>query len=324
MYTLSACRQLINERIKAIVLPQEPSNLFDPIRYMLNLGGKRIRPALMIMSANLYSEDIEPAIYPALAIEVFHNFTLMHDDIMDRASLRRNQPTVHLKWNDNIGILSGDAMLIKAYELLSMSPASCMGKLFALFNTMAVGVCEGQQFDMDFEQMDDIMPDIYLNMIRLKTAVLIAGSMEMGAIVGGSSKADAKLLFNFGINLGTAFQIQDDLLDLYGDPEKFGKDIGNDIVSNKKTFLLIQAMQQGSEEDRDILKQLINKKTFDRDEKIRSVRAIYDRLGIREIAMDRIRTYHNEGLASLDQIHVEKGRKYELIKAMDSLLKRTQ
>ncbi len=244
MFTLIQLQEFISEKIQSLNLDKEPKGLYEPISYTLVSGGKRIRPALVLAACNMFSEKIEPAIPVALAFEVFHNFTLLHDDIMDNSPIRRNKETVHEKWNQNTAILSGDAMMIEAYEFLTELPAGLLKNILKLFNKTALEVCEGQQYDMDFETKEIVSEEDYLNMIKLKTSVLIAAALKAGAICGGASDTDADLLYDFGLNIGLAFQIQDDLLDTYADTAVFGKKNGNDIITGKKTFLLINALQK--------------------------------------------------------------------------------
>ncbi len=322
MRTLKECQEMIDKAFRELQLPALPANLYDPIRYILQLGGKRIRPALVLMACNVFTENIRQAIYPALAIEVFHNFTLVHDDIMDNSVLRRNKPTVHMKWNQNIGILSGDAMVIKSYQLLSMIRPALMPQLFSLFSKTALEVCEGQQFDMDFEIKRNVSMSEYLKMIELKTSALISASLKTGAIIGGASEADAELIYEFGRNLGIAFQIQDDFLDLYADPLKFGKNIGNDIVANKKTMLWVQAMQSATGKSRTELMYWLLKEKFEPAEKIEAVRKIFDRLKVQEHVVQRIKHYHETGISYLNRIAVAPERKSELLKVTDFLLTR--
>lgn len=324
MLTLNECEKIINRAIDEMDLPASPAKLYDPIQYVLQLGGKRIRPILVLMACNLYIEDISQAVYPALALELFHNFTLLHDDIMDKAVLRRNQPTVHVKWNENVGILSGDAMLIKAYELLSRTSPAYILPLLSLFNTTAMQVCEGQQYDMDYEEKDEISMSEYLKMIELKTAVLLGASLKTGAIIGDADEKNAALLYEFGRNLGIAFQLQDDLLDLYADPVKFGKDMGNDIVCNKKTILLVQAMQLASGTARDKLREWLKKESFNRNEKIRSVKAIFDGLQLRDKTQEKIRLYYEKAIHCLEDVPVGSGSKKELLRVAGLLLNRNR
>jgi len=322
MLTREECQEIIQDRMNRIILPEIPANLYDPIRYMLGSEGKRIRPALVLIACNVFSDSVEKAIYPALAVEVFHNFTLMHDDIMDQSVMRRNKPSVHVRWNPNVAILSGDAMLIKAFELLSYSPSESLPQILALFNKTALKVCEGQQFDMDFEQSMEVSIEQYLRMIELKTAVLLAAALKVGAITGGAGDKDAETLYDYGLNLGIAFQLQDDLLDVYADQHLFGKMTGNDIVSNKKTALLIQALQISKGSLRaDLLHWLKNTKA-NREEKISHIREIYDAIGVEELTRKQIRYYHELALSILCKLPVAESRKGELFAVSDLLMNR--
>lgn len=285
-------------------LPSIPSNLYDPIRYILQLNAKRLRPSLLLMANSLFSDDIQSAINPALAIEVFHNFTLMHDDIMDNSLIRRNQQTVHVKWNENIAILSGDAMLIKAYELFTRQNAGNLLKTLTVFMSTALRVCEGQQLDMDYEKSKQISTEDYLLMISYKTAVLIAASLKIGALIGGASDQQADLLFEFGKNLGIAFQLQDDLMDIYGDPEVTGKAIGNDIVANKKTILLVLALSMAKGEQLENLLFWLNSAHNENEKKIEAVREIYNKLTLRQATQDLILNYFTNARNSLTQLNL--------------------
>jgi geranylgeranyl diphosphate synthase type II len=319
MYNIEDCQDIINKRLASLDLPENPANLYDPVRYMIDLGGKRIRPSLVLMGCNVFIDTIEEAVNPALAIEMFHNFTLMHDDIMDRSDLRRNKPTVHKKWNENIGILSGDAMMIKAYEFLNQCPAERVTKVVEVFNTTALEVCEGQQYDMDFESNPKVEIKEYLRMIELKTAVLMAASLKIGALIAGSPGEDANHLYEVGKNLGIAFQLQDDLLDVYGSPEQFGKQTGNDIVANKKTFLLLTALKLARGDILQWLKQWMERTVFDRNEKIKSVTAIFDELNIREITSGKITFFYECASRSLNEVRCEPVRKEPLIHFIRSM-----
>jgi geranylgeranyl diphosphate synthase, type II len=322
MLTLKECQDIIHAHLKKISLPVAPSNLYEPIRYMLEPEGKRIRPALVLLGCNVFSDEVDHAVPAAMAIEVFHNFTLMHDDIMDNALMRRNRHAVHIKWNPNIALLSGDAMVIKAYELLADIKGPLFSSVFSLFNETALKVCEGQQYDMDFECRTDISEDDYLHMIELKTAVLLAASLKTGAILGGADPADADLLYEFGRNIGIAFQLQDDFLDVYADPLTFGKEMGNDIVSNKKTLLLIQALKFATGTVREELLHWISAKNFDRDQKIQQVRIIYDQLHIDELSRALVKAYHEKALAMLGKLSCSPSRIAELIAFSDMLMNR--
>ena len=322
MKSFEYINELVLDEIRLQNETLEPKELYEPIWYTLRSGGKRLRPILVLQGCQLFHDDIEKALKPALGIELFHNFTLLHDDIMDKAAVRRNRPTVHVKWNENVGILSGDAMMIKSYELLSKTSPEYIPKVFSLFNTTALQVCEGQQFDMDYEEKDQISLSDYLKMIELKTSVLIGASLKTGAIVGGACEEDAFLFYEFGRNLGIAFQLQDDLLDLYADPLKFGKEPGNDIVSNKKTILLVQAMQLAQGHTAVELRSWMEKTDFDRNEKIMAVKTIFDHLDIREKTLEQIRQYDERAMQCLEDIPVAASAKQELTKAARLILDR--
>lgn len=299
-----------------------PEELYDPIAYTLSLGGKRMRPLLVLLGCDLFGNAIEPAINPALAVEIFHNFTLLHDDIMDEAPLRRNQPTVHRKWNNNTAILSGDAMMVKAYQLISQYEGSKLSQVLSVFNKTALEVCEGQQMDMNYETKNNVSIENYLEMIQLKTAVLLAGSLKIGAIIGGASSKDAVHLYEFGRDIGIAFQLQDDILDVYGNPEKFGKQVGGDIISNKKTFLLLKAMELAKGEVLAALNKQLNAQDFDPEEKVRTVKEIYDQLQVREFAEQEMERYFLSGLKQLDFISADKSKLLRLKSFSENLMAR--
>jgi geranylgeranyl diphosphate synthase type II len=322
MYSISNLQQLITKAIAQQKYPVNPSELYEPISYLMNLGGKRLRPALLLMATDLFKGDVEKAIKPALAIEVFHNFTLMHDDIMDKAPLRRGNPTVHAKWNEAVAILSGDVMLVEAYKLIMQVKPAILPDILKIFNDTAVGVCEGQQIDMNFENYQEVKVDEYINMIRLKTAVLLGGALKIGALIGEAAENDAQLLYDFGEKLGIAFQLQDDILDVYGDPEKFGKQVGGDIISNKKTFLLIRALELAQGAQKEELQNWLSKTTFNAQEKVAAVTAIYNSLNIQDIAKKEMENYAAKGLASLDKIAVDEERKSVLKEFADMLMLR--
>ncbi|MBK5720265.1 polyprenyl synthetase family protein [Dysgonomonas sp. Marseille-P4677] len=320
MYTFDEILDIVNSNINTIKYKNAPQSLFEPITYILSLGGKRVRPALALMSYNLYKDDIEKVIPIALAVEVFHNFTLLHDDLMDRADMRRGKPTVHIKWNDNTAVLSGDAMLIEAYKEIAKIESAYLPEVLDLFSVTATEICCGQQYDMEFEQRIDVSIPEYLEMIRLKTAVLLACALKEGAIVAGASKADAENLYNFGINVGLGFQLKDDLLDVYGESSSFGKKIGGDILCNKKTFLLINALSD--ESAREELMNWINKVDFEETEKIKAVTDIYNKLGLKQKSEDLINDYYKEALICLDKVSVDKAKKAELYELAESLMTR--
>lgn len=281
-----------------------PKELYEPISYIMSLGGKRIRPLLTLLAYSLYKEDYQNSLTPAMAVEVFHNFTLMHDDIMDEAPLRRGKETVHEKWDTNTAILSGDVMLVKAYEILSEVPADKLGDCLRLFNKTAREVCEGQQRDMNFETMGEVAESEYLEMIRQKTAVLLGFALQFGAILAGASKEDSQHLYDFGVNIGIGFQLKDDLLDVYADKEKFGKQVGGDIIANKKTFLLIKARELAKEEDKDRLEGWLSKTDFDKDQKVKEVTSLYNKLGIKNITEAKMTSYFDLGFAQLDDLNI--------------------
>jgi len=296
--------EIIEKALIEINWTREPRGLYEPINYVLSLGGKRIRPALVLAGCEMFSGNLQNAVAPALGIEIFHNFTLLHDDIMDKADIRRGKPTVHKKWNDNTAILSGDVMQIIAYQYIAKTKPEYLKEVLDLFSTTATEICEGQQLDIDFETRLDVSVDEYLEMICLKTAVLLGAALKIGAIIGNASETDKNLLYDFGVNLGLAFQLKDDLLDVYGNSETFGKKIGGDILCNKKTFLLISALQKA---DGDVKNELLNRletENFDADEKINSVRKIYDLLNIRNICEEKMNDFFEKALKKLDKINL--------------------
>ncbi len=322
MRSLTELQQIIRQTIVEKQYTGHPKELYEPINYLMGLGGKRIRPVLLLMACNIFSDDIRKAINPALAIEVFHNFTLMHDDIMDNAPLRRNKPTVHEKWNRNAGILSGDAMLVEAYKLIMQVEPEILKQVLNIFNKTAIGVCEGQQIDMNFENINHVEISEYINMIRLKTAVLLGGALEIGALIGGSNEADGDLLHEFGVNLGIAFQLKDDILDIYGDPKKFGKQVGGDILSNKKTFMLIKAQELAKDAMASSLNAWISNHDQHSIEKIDAVTAIYDSLEVRKLAELEMTGFAKKALHALDQVSVETSKKESLQSFAKQLLVR--
>lgn len=312
----------INEELKRVLINDQPRTLFDPPVYVISLGGKRIRPILALMAADLFEKDIEPVINPALAVEIFHNFSLLHDDLMDNADVRRGSDTVHKKWNENTAILSGDAMVIEAYRYVAKLPDKYLSRVLELFSKTAMEICIGQQYDMDFEQRYDVTEDEYLNMIKLKTAVLIGCSLKIGAIISDASKEDADSLYRFGINLGLAFQLKDDLLDVYGDFKTFGKKPGGDILSNKKTFLLIRALESSNHEQRKELEKWIGAVNYNPDEKIAAVKNIYDELNLKSLVENLIEKYYLASLECLSSISVPDNRKKDLKDLSENLMYR--
>jgi len=313
---------IVNSAIDNIGLGEKPERLYEPIRYVLSIGGKRLRPVICLMACEMFEGDINIALKPALSLEVFHNFTLLHDDIMDKAEKRRNMDCVHIKWNENVAILSGDAMQIFSYELLKEMPEKFLRKSIDLFTKTAMEVCEGQQYDMDFETKSNVLESEYLEMIRLKTAVLLAASLKMGAIIAGSSEKDSDLIYEFGINIGMAFQLQDDLLDVYGNCETFGKNIGGDIVTNKKTLLLIKALKNSDPETKKELENWIDKKEFRPEDKIKAVRAIFDKTNVKTLCQNEMECHLDKALKSIESISISENRKQSLIKLATDLMNR--
>jgi geranylgeranyl diphosphate synthase, type II len=299
-------RRIINQELERIPLSQQPVELYDPIAYILALGGKRLRPVLTLMCSSLFNSDERKALPAALAIEVFHNFTLLHDDIMDKAPLRRNKPTVHEKWNPNVAILSGDAMLIKAYELVTTTDSSILKSVLQVFNQTALEVCEGQQFDMNYESMEFVSEVDYLRMIELKTSVLIAASMKIGAICGGASPQTAEYLYQAGLQIGLAFQIQDDWLDSFGNADVFGKTIGGDIAANKKTWLFIKSLELADEEDKRFLLHAFASKPLNPEEKVQAVQSLFKKYGVDKKADELVRSYSQQAVEFLERAAIKK------------------
>ncbi len=322
MLTAKEILSKVNCYLESLQYTRRPETLYAPIRYVLSMGGKRIRPSLMLMAYNLYKEDPDSILPTACAIETYHNYTLLHDDLMDNANMRRGHQTVHVKWNANTAILSGDSMLVLAYQRMMQCDPSMIKPLLEIFTETALEVCEGQQYDMDFESRTDVSENEYIEMIRLKTSVLLACALKMGAMLAGASKADADNLYKFGEQVGLAFQLQDDYLDVYGSPEVFGKAIGGDILCNKKTFMLINAFNRADDGLRDELMKWITAKDFDPNEKIKAVTAIYDKLGIGQLAEDRIRRYFAQGMEYLGLVGVDEERKQVLRCYTDAMMKR--
>lgn len=322
MYDQSQLKGLVDQSIVDLNCNKEAVNLIDPVRYVLSIGGKRIRPVLALMACNLFSENIDEAVMPSVGLEVFHNFTLVHDDIMDQAPLRRSFPTVHSKWNINQAVLSGDVMAFIANDCFLKTPDRYLSKVFRVFNKAAVEVCVGQQLDIDFEKANHVSQDQYIRMIELKTAVLMAASVKIGGIIGGADEKDADMLYEFGRNLGLAFQLQDDLLDIYGNVNVFGKIAGGDIISNKKTFLLIKALEIASREQHKKLKEQFSAREFEPDIKVKKVVEIYDQLNIKDITENLANDYFEASFGLLEKINVGKERKKELALMASSLIGR--
>ncbi len=312
LYNADEILNKVNQALDDLAYDRKPASLYEPVKYVLSIGGKRIRPVLMLLGYNLFKDNPFDIMMQALGLETYHNYTLLHDDLMDNADLRRGQQTVHKRWDANTAILSGDSMLVLAYQRMLQCNPRHLPQVMALFTETALEIGEGQQYDMDFETRNDVTEDEYIEMIRLKTSVLLACALKIGAIMGDASEQDADLLYRFGEQIGLAFQLQDDLLDVYGDPKVFGKAIGGDILSNKKTYMLINAVNRANAGQRAELKKWIEAKDFDRQEKIAAVTRLYDEIGIRQLCEEKIHFYFQRGKALLEQVSVESSRKDQL------------
>jgi geranylgeranyl diphosphate synthase, type II len=324
MYNQTELKELVDKAIINLSYNTEAERLVDPVKYVLSIGGKRIRPVLALMACNLYNDKIDDAVMPATGLEVFHNFTLVHDDIMDQAAVRRSLPTVHSKWNVNQAVLSGDVMAFIANDCFLQAPNWCLQKVFRIFNKAAIEVCVGQQLDIDFEKSVIVSEEEYMRMIELKTAVLLASSAKIGAIIGGAEDKDCDYMYEYGRNLGLAFQIQDDFLDTYGDARVFGKATGGDIIANKKTFLLVKALEIASPGQLKQFHELLGKKEFDPAEKVREVTELYDTLNIKNITENLANDYINNAFKMLESTRVVKERKTELEQIAGSLAGRNK
>ena len=322
MLTAKEILDLINHHLDHLPYTREPQSLYEPIRYVLSMGGKRIRPSLMLMGYNLYKEDPESILPQACALETYHNYTLLHDDLMDRADMRRGHLTVHKKWNDNAAILSGDSMLVLAFQRMAQCDERHLRPVLDLFTETSLQIGEGQQYDIDFETRTDVTEDEYIEMIRLKTSVLLACALKIGAILADASAEDADNLYKFGEQIGLAFQLQDDFLDVYGDSKVFGKAIGGDITSNKKTFMLINAFNHANDAQRAELQKWVDAKEFDRNEKVAAVTRLYNEIGIDKMAQDKIAYYFEQSKKYLDAVNVPADRKEELAKYAQKMMKR--
>jgi geranylgeranyl diphosphate synthase type II len=322
MYNHSELKEIIDKALLNLSYNTEALKLIEPVKYILCIGGKRLRPVMALMACNLFSDKIDDAIPPATGLEVFHNFTLVHDDIMDKASVRRNYPTVHSKWDVNQAIISGDVMAFIANECFLQTSANNLLRVFRVFNKAAIEVCAGQQLDLDYEKAAIVSQDEYLKMIELKTAVLLAASLKIGAITGGSDDKDSGLLYEFGRNLGLAFQIQDDLLDIWGNTKVFGKTSGGDIVANKKTYPLIKALEIASDSQHKQLQKLLSLKDTDPGEKVKNVINLYDQLNIKEITETLANDYIERAFSLLRKVSVDEERKKELENIAGSLIGR--
>ncbi len=310
MNNLNRYRNLIDKNLLELTNSTgiELKNLYEPIKYILSLGGKRLRPTLTLMATEAFDGNINDAVFPAIGIEVFHNFTLMHDDIMDEAPRRRNKETVHKKWNQNSAILSGDAMLVLAYEQIAKCPLNVLPQALNLFNKIAVKVCEGQQLDMDYEQNNNVSINQYIEMIRLKTAVLVGGALQLGALIANAPEKDCRNIYDFGQNLGIAFQLMDDILDVYGDTAKFGKQQGGDIKANKKTFLLLTLTEQAEERDKNKLNEIMAP-TYFSDNKVNDVIDLYNKYNIKKLAEDEMEKYYQRSLQNIKALKISDEKK---------------
>ena len=321
MKSFDEITQLVSTELEQINWNKQPQGLYEPIGYVLSLGGKRIRPALTLMACNLFSDDVQPAMNAALALEIFHNFTLLHDDIMDRADVRRGKPTVHKKWDDNTAILSGDVMQIESYRFIAKTPVKYLKPVLDVFSQTAAEICEGQQYDVDFEKRQEVKAEDYLEMIRLKTAVLLGCALKTGALTGGAGEEDVQLLYDFGINIGLAFQLKDDLLDVYGDEATFGKKIGGDILCNKKTYLLIHALELAKGKEASELQkwlQLSDEKKA--QAKIKAITLLYNKLGVKTICEDKMQYFYSKAIANLEKVSVLNNKKQELRNLAEKLM----
>lgn len=321
-YTASQLLDKINAYLEQMPYMRPPKGLYEPIAYELSLGGKRIRPVLMLMAYNIYKEDVERILPQAAGLETYHNHTLLHDDVMDKADMRRNKPTVHNVWNENTAILSGDAMLILAYRLMAEGLTDKLAEVMHVFTETTMEICEGQQWDMEFESRMDVKVDEYIEMIRLKTSVLLAAALKIGACLAGASAEEAQKLYDFGVKMGLAFQLQDDWLDVYGDPKVFGKNIGGDILCNKKTYMLITALELADASQREELERWLNATDYVPAEKISAVTAIYNNIGIGKRCKEMVEAYYSDGLALLESIAIPEERKQALKDFACSLMNR--
>lgn len=313
---------IVNEAIQSLPFNRQPTSLYEPVRYVLSIGGKRMRPVLMLLAYNLFKDNPQSILNQACALETYHNYTLLHDDLMDNADLRRGHETVHKRWNANTAILSGDSMLVLAFQQMAQCPEDKLKAVLDLFTETALEIGEGQQYDMDFEHRMDVREDEYIEMIRLKTSVLLACALKMGALLADASADDANLLYSFGEQIGLAFQLQDDFLDVYGDTKVFGKAIGGDIVSNKKTFMLINAFLRANEQQRAELHRWVEATEFVEQEKIAAVTRLYNEIGIDTLAQERIDHYFKQGLACLEAVKIDAERKEQLTAYVYKLMKR--
>ncbi len=323
MFTYEELHKKVADYINSLNFSSEPYGLYQPIKYTLDTGGKRLRPVLALMAANMFTNDLDSVMSSAIALEVFHNFTLLHDDLMDNADIRRKMPTVHKKWSANTAILSGDAMMIKAFQLINETKSSEKNQIIEIFNQTALEVCEGQQYDMNFEERIDVSENEYINMIRLKTSVLLAACLKIGAVAAGATKSQSSALYNVGVNMGLSFQLQDDYLDTFGNVEIFGKNIGGDIRANKKTYLLIKALELAKGEQLQQLKTLISTDEVDSDEKVKLVTQIYKDLDIEQLVRVKIKKYNDLAISELSGLDVDDDKKTFLLQLINKLTNRS-
>ena len=322
MYTSAQILEKVEQALGSLPYERKPEGLYAPVRYVLSLGGKRIRPVLMLMGYNLYKDDVERIMMPALGLETYHNYTLLHDDLMDRADVRRGHATVHRKWNENAAILSGDSMLVLAYQRMAQCDAALLPQVMELFTETALEIGEGQQYDIEFETRNDVTEDEYIEMIRLKTSVLLACALKLRAMLAGAPKSDAEILYDFGEQIGLAFQLQDDYLDVYGDFKTFGKRIGGDILCNKKTYMLINAQLLANDSQRKELEHWLTAKDYDEEDKIKSVTHLYDEIGIPQIARKKIEYYYSLAEQSLAKVNLPEEKKSLLWQYAQQMLNR--
>ena len=322
MYKAEELLKMVNEAIDGLSYDRKPASLYEPIKYVLSLGGKRVRPVLMLMAYNLYKDDPQKIITQAVGLETYHNFTLLHDDLMDNADMRRGHETVHKKWDANQAILSGDTMLLQAFERVEACEVDKVKDVFATSMQTTYEIGEGQQLDVEFETRNDVTEEEYIEMIRLKTSVLLACALKIGAILAGAPKEDQENLYRFGEQIGLAFQLQDDLLDVYGDPKVFGKNIGGDITSNKKTYMLINAVNRANAKQREELTRWIDAKIFDREEKVRAVTRLYDEIGIRQLCEQKMETCYTLAQQYMTKVQVSEDRKAVLKAYAAAMMKR--
>lgn len=322
MKTADEILKMVNEFLDHLSYDRKPESLYEPIKYVLSMGGKRIRPTLMLLAYNLYKDNPEDILMNACALETYHNYTLLHDDLMDNADMRRGHLTVHKKWNDNTAILSGDSMLVLAFQRMMQCDTKHLKDILDLFTVTALEIGEGQQYDMEFETRNDVKEEEYIEMIRLKTSVLLACALKIGAILADASAEDADNLYKFGEQIGLAFQLQDDYLDVYGDSKVFGKEIGGDIISNKKTYMLINAFNKANDAQRKELTRWVSARDFDRNEKVDAVTRLYNEIGIDQLAQDKIAYYFAQSKKFLDAVNVSEEKKEELRKYAQKMMKR--